>query len=158
MTSDTLTVHLPHEAIARSKSLFSLCQTQGRTSRCATDIRDADQMPQIFNASRAVRTISDRHPTSRCTPGHLIVAIAAFTVTPFALATFERCDRPNQLSDRINDLVGVAQEHGNQQNPDQGIGGIKRNLRRFDGGKWSRDRGNGLGFNRIHHCELPHVV
>lgn len=151
MTSDTLPVQLPHKEIVRSKSPFSLCCTQGLMSECATDIRDADQMPQMCNASRAVQTISDRHSTSRCTPGHLIVAIAPFTIAPFALAVFERCNHRNQFSDRINDFVGVPQEHGNHQNPDQGISGIKRDLRRFDGGKWSSDRGNGLGLNRIHH-------
>ena len=154
----TVLAQCVNKAIAPSRFLLSLFAVQALNREFANGW-GADQKPQMFLGISNQAT-SSRTPTLPHLPACLSVATAPFATAPFTtalfgIATFERGDRLNQVSDRLNHLVGVAKERSDYQNPDQWIRGVKRKLRRVELGKGSRNRGNKLSFNRIHHCELP---
>lgn len=51
-------------------------------------------------------------------------------------------DRANQVGDGVDDFIGVAEERGDYENPDEGIGGIEGEV---GGGEGEIDRLAGLG-------------
>lgn len=143
-------LNCPDAAIAPAKAQLSLDYTHRQNNKFGNVLMPI-RYPGSLCELQATLAVSDRHQALGRLSGCLAFSIAPPPFTRFAIATSDRGDRPNQFSHRIDYLIGVAQECGNQQNPDQRVCGVKWEVRSFGGGKCRRDRRSGLGFDRIHH-------